>query len=289
MNNTTEFLSSLNSYYKLKSEYEEIIKKEKKKIMNMENSSWREKRREYQKYRPKCINCKRAVGSIFKTVKELQRENESSRGLYSKKLIAMCGDRVDPCDLDIEIQMGDIIRIDDFLNEDEEDLKKLKNKIILNKNDLLFGYISSNYALEKFDEIKDDLDLTTTSYELSLEKYMFFLHNKENREELKSVELELYEMVKRIKEYMKLYESTQNTQFVKEAVEINLSMQELLKKRRELVYASSSIEFDKSDARLVQQPMITEQIEDNYSGMPVEVVKFDTGTGAGPKSRKRRK
>ena len=284
MNNSPEFLSSLNNYYKLKSEYEESITKEKKKVLKLDHLSWREKRREYQKYHPKCINCKRPVGSIFKTVKEKDKEKH----LVSKKLVAMCGDRVDPCELNIEIQMGDIIRIDRFLEEDETDLKNVKNKIILNKNDLLFGYISSNYALEKFDEIKEDLDLYTTSYELSLEKYMYFLHNKEKHEELKSVELELYDIVKRIKEFIKLFETTQNIQLVKEAVELNLSMHDLLKKRRELSYASSSIELDKTDARLVQQPMTTEQIEDNYSSMKVEVVRFETGTST-KNTRKRPK
>ena len=57
--------SEMNKFYTLKSKYEDSISKEKKKILNS-NKSLEEKRDEFKKLRPKCVNCKRPVGTLFK-------------------------------------------------------------------------------------------------------------------------------------------------------------------------------------------------------------------------------
>ena len=61
------FIDALNTYYKLKNQYEINFNKEKNKIINLEGLSWKEKRTEFKKIKRKCINCKRPVGSKFST------------------------------------------------------------------------------------------------------------------------------------------------------------------------------------------------------------------------------
>jgi hypothetical protein len=94
-----KFLEGLNTYYKMKSEYEEANLKNRNKIMKNQNLSWKEKRTEYKKLKPKCINCKRPVGSIFSSV-----YNPDENG---RKLMAVCGDRANPCPLNITINLGE--------------------------------------------------------------------------------------------------------------------------------------------------------------------------------------
>ena len=59
---------SLNEYFKLKQKYEAEIAANKKRIINNSTLSNREKRSEFMKLKPKCINCKRPGGSIFKVL-----------------------------------------------------------------------------------------------------------------------------------------------------------------------------------------------------------------------------
>jgi ribosomal protein S14 len=67
MDNIPDVKEALNEYFKLKLKYETQIKENKKKIINNQALSNREKRSEYLKLKPKCINCKRPSGTIFKT------------------------------------------------------------------------------------------------------------------------------------------------------------------------------------------------------------------------------
>ena len=61
----TSNLDKFNDFYKLKSKYESQITKEKSIITGDNKLSWKEKRIEFQKFKPKCVNCKRPVGSLF--------------------------------------------------------------------------------------------------------------------------------------------------------------------------------------------------------------------------------
>jgi GDPmannose 4,6-dehydratase len=85
------------TYYKLKTAYENAYNVDKNKIIKMKDLSWKEKRIEFSKLKPKCINCKRAVGSLFYTTK-----NKGER-----TLVAKCGDKAPV------VRVGDVIlRID---------------------------------------------------------------------------------------------------------------------------------------------------------------------------------
>ena len=87
------FIEALNTYYKLKKGYDSSFMTEKQKIIKKKDIGWKEKRRMFYQLRPKCINCKRPVGSIFKTV-----YNNGERYLSAK-----CGDIQEPCKLKIQI------------------------------------------------------------------------------------------------------------------------------------------------------------------------------------------
>ena len=96
--------SALNEYFKLKNTYEVEIMKNKKKIMNNSTLSNKEKRQEYLKLKPKCINCKRPGGTIF-SVKLFSDESKNRKTDY-REFRSRCGIISNPCNLNITIQTG---------------------------------------------------------------------------------------------------------------------------------------------------------------------------------------
>ena len=99
-NDIPDVKEALNEYFKLKRTYENKIMANKKKIINNSTLSNREKRSEYLKLKPKCINCQRPGGTIFKNISFKETDNEESYRQYN----AQCGIIADPCNLDIKIQ-----------------------------------------------------------------------------------------------------------------------------------------------------------------------------------------
>ena len=132
-----EVIQKMEEYYRLKSDYETKAKiyKEKSKP-------------------PKCIFCKRPGGSIFKT--------EVIQG--DRILLAYCNVKPDPCTTKIDIHTGKIELYIDKMREYEYKIKELKKNVILYKNDLLFGYISSSKIVERFNNIKKQIDQYTLDY-----------------------------------------------------------------------------------------------------------------------------
>ena len=257
----------MNEYYNLKSQYESNINKLKIKIINNKELSNREKQREYKKLKPKCINCKRPVGTIFSCFYD---EKEDGR-----RLKTICGDKTKPCDLNIEMNLGKIIRLEDFLEMDEKDISQLKLEIIKDKNDLIFGYITTEEALEKFEQSKEKLNEYVSSYELTLEKYMLITNNKEKIQELKKLELEIQSNISYIKDALKK-ESTK--QSVHDVILFQIEeMMPKINKRENIMYPYNAVECDDYECKLMQKKITIEQLENNFAENEVGVLSFVTG------------
>jgi hypothetical protein len=158
--------------------------------------------------------------------------------------------------------MGSIEQINESLMEEEADLEEVKNQIIRDKNDMLFGYITQEKALESFEETKKILDLLTASYQVSLEKVLLITDNPEKKKHLKEVELNIYQTIEKIKHLMDQYKQTEVVQFAKDAiVAYNKELAPKLSERRELVYAYTNTDYP---CELIQNRTSIEQFEYNY-------------------------
>lgn len=173
------FTEALNTYYKLKRAYEDLIANEKNKILKKRDLGWKEKRKLFVRLKPKCINCRRPVGSLFKT-------NQDGQDRY---ITAKCGDKADPCKLNIQINLGHITNLNDAIAEDEKDLSRDKLSIVKSKNDLLFGYITSQEAVETFDKLKGEINSMTNIQEFSKDLYNTAIDNKERNDRVKQMAL----------------------------------------------------------------------------------------------------
>jgi hypothetical protein len=266
-----DFKDALNTYYGLKSQYEKNMAKEKNKIINTPGLSWREKRKEFSRLKPKCINCKRPVGSLFK----IRNSNEGGR-----HLIALCGDRANPCPLNIDLNVGYIVNIFDFIQNDEKEIDKYKKDIIKEKNDLLFGYVDSEEAVKKFDELKENISALMSSYEYTLEIYLNIVNNKEKKEEIKKKSAAFFLEVDNFKKMISNYEKTQDVQYVSDAIELYInSILPNTTELRNLKYAYSAVEYNEDDNTysLIQKPITLEELEWDLGEKPQGIISMKTG------------
>jgi hypothetical protein len=264
--------SALNEYYKLKNKYENEIMKNKKIIMNDSSLSAKEKRQKYLQLKPKCINCKRPGGTIF-SVKYYKNEDNEYR-----EFRARCGIIADPCNLNITIQNGIYGSLPETIKRIENEIKESKHNIIDSKNRLLFGYITSETAIEEFNDEKEIVDSYTSLLESYLNTYIKITDNDEKNIELKESLEQSYILIQEIKESIRLYNQTENTQYVKDAVSIYVTkLQPLFKKIMELKYKQSFVyyDIDKNTFHLIQNKITIKSME--YSSFVDKVIDYNVG------------
>ena len=267
------FIESLNTYYKLKSQYENNFNKEKNKISNIEGLSWKEKKTELRKIRQKCINCKRPVGSTFST--RLDK--------YERHLIAICGDENKPCPLNIDINVGIMFELNDMLNDDEISMLRYKKDIIIDKNDLLFGYIPTHIAVKKFDMLKEKITSTTNIYETALQAYTDIVDNPQKKEALHKLQTEFYANIVNYKSIIEQYKRSENTQLVNDAVELYINT--MLPKSNEIMkkkYSYNAVEYNEDDNtyHLIQKRVTIEDMESDVGDDGETVVSLKIGLDA---------
>ena len=274
MNGDQELFRALNTYYILKSEYEDNLDKLKKRIMENKTLSWKEKHKEFQKLKPKCINCNRPVGTIF----DIRFQKE----LQSRIAKAMCGDRTNPCALNIELNLGMITNIEDVLHDSETKIRDIRREIIKDKNDLLFGYVSAPDALAKFDKIKEKMADANASYEIILNTYMSIVDNKPVKEKINKLLLDTYADIQSTHELVNKYEREQNVDFINDLVTMYITrLMPKLVQLRQLLYPYSAVEKEnkKKDNTcvLIQRKMEIEQMEFDMARNARGVIHFDVG------------
>ena len=281
------FTDALFIFYKLKNQYEYAIEEEKKKIIKLTGLNWREKRREYKRYKPKCINCKRAVGTVFsvkRNVSESSESSESDQNYNNEKeehndsriFRAYCGDTMNPCPLNIEIA-SNLFNIKEYLNEEEENLSKDKSSVIKYKNDLLFGYLSENEVVDKFEELKEKIKSETSNYEFLLSQYNEIVDNKEKNKNINNKTKEIYELISKMRNTIDKYKISDNTNYLTDAV--TLYVNEILpkiKQNNKLKYNVEYVDFNEYDNtfNLVQIPYTTQEMEANLDN---KVIHLATG------------
>lgn len=168
-------LEKLDMFYNLKNKYE-MDKKERcnKFALAKENINWKMKRAYFASKKPKCVNCKRKVGSLF----SIKHEDGFRR------FIAKCGDPENPCEFKIEFKMPDVVRIDKKYHALLHKLNELQESIVVTKNKVLFGMMDPASAVTQFDELKNEITAYTTELENYSTRLMNVTHNQEKNDEL---------------------------------------------------------------------------------------------------------
>lgn len=234
----SDIKDALNDYFNLKFDYENKIMENKKKIMNNTTLSNREKRVEYLKLKPKCINCGRPGGTKFQNIYFPSDDKEEPHRQYS----ATCGVIADPCNLQIKINVGNVELLPDILDDLQKNIKTKKNEVIDDKNKLLFGYLSTEEVLTKFDDLKEGINSYTLLYEQYLEKYNELVDNDQKKNELEESITESFYKIDEIKACIQKMNETNNAEYARDAVSIyTTTLQPLLNKIRMLKYNENMV------------------------------------------------
>jgi len=273
----------INEYFKLKNKYETQIMTNKKKIMNNPHLSNREKRTEYNKLKPKCIHCKRPGGTIFSTIYVDETENEESY----RELRAFCGIVADPCNLNIVIRLAKVDFLPELLKTMEKEIKDYKNEIIDSKNKLLFGYLNTEDALEKFENIKEYISNYTSLYEKYLESYHEIVDNDEKKDKLNEAVTNYYIEIQKIKDCIQQMNETDNVQFAKDAVTIyTTSLIPLMQTIRSLKYNETMVWHNEytNTCNLIQNKYSIPSL--SFTSSNDRVIAYDVEYSVAPKKKR---
>lgn len=244
---TEDIIKSMDKYYKLKADYEKKYMKTIKNIKDNDSLSTPKKKKLIKAIKPNCVKCKRNVGTIFTNTDRI--------------LTAKCGDSVTPCGLDIKIHRGSIITelkaADYWQNEIEND----KFNVIQTKLNFLFGFINEEDSIAKFNEYKNTISDTLEEYTSALS---YLIEKKETTENIKLTNQSLIKNFNLIKENIEKFIETQDYQYIKDAVEINIKfIKPLVVLITNLKYKYYAVEYNDHDETftLVKKPYTIESIE----------------------------
>lgn len=265
---------SLNEYFKLKQKYETEIAVNKKKIINNTTLSNREKRNEFMKLKPKCINCRRPGGSIFKILFTPEDSKTESYREYN----ATCGIISNPCNFKIKIRCGSTELFSDILKSMEDEIKNIKNDIIYDKNKLLFGLIETEEAITRFEQSKELVSMFTSLYDDYLSKYNNIIDNEDKKRELEEAITNSYIQINLIKECVKKSDETGSNAFIIDAINIyDTTLMPLLITIRNLKYTENFVSHNEAtnSCNLIQNKYSLSNLL--YSSFQSSVIQFDVG------------
>lgn len=271
--NNREINEAINNYYKLKNDYEaDFYEKYVKPIVNSKKST-KEKKSIYQKLpKPKCINCKRNVSTLFsiKTADDLKNRT------YSAK----CGDVAAPCALNINILMPLVQPFDKILSENASStgtINVIKKDIIKIKNDILFGYTNEQSAFDSVEKLTDQLKQELNTYDFYLETYISTIDNPVENNILKTKKVELGLYIQQFKDMINEFNQSNNQSVINSAVEFYINtMMPALKEIQDKTYAYNTIEYVDKQYILLQIKNTLEQLNIEYD--TPKIVSYVVGT-----------
>ena len=255
-----DYIDAVHKYFSLKQKYDKELNLAKHKEFNKyENKKTASKRSASVK--PKCINCRRPVGTIFSC---------SSSG-YS----AICGDKNQPCQLNIILSRGYSKPIEGFVNLFKESVDDIKNEIIQQKMDTLFSYISENQSTQLFTKKINLYNEDSKRLANLLTVYNDLYNNQHKTEMIQKKNESIHNIHKKIREMLDEYKNKQHKETLRTAIDtyINDLIPEIDNVRR-LKYEINEMEVDDEGNDVLYQREIGLSNFEHIYGEPPSVSKF---------------
>lgn len=198
-----EYIECLDEYFKLKSKYEESVKymrekakaRAKKRNLGVKNTKML-----MRQLKPKCVNCRRPVGTVFS-----QRKH---------RFIAYCGDTDNPCPLKIELFRGGYLSAEELLYNFREQVYESKESIIQKKMDALFGYVEEAASVNEFKELIEHYHLDSSAYKDRLEDWDSIYYSDLKKEMIKGKLQAIGELKSAMNTQRQEYEKTGNKELI---------------------------------------------------------------------------
>jgi hypothetical protein len=255
---------SLYEYFRLKNRYETKLYIARKTAFESAVSKKVGKKRA-QLVKPKCIQCDRPVGTIF------SRKDE--------RYMAICGDTVEPCKLNIEIFSGGYDNIQNYLYLFYEQLQDEKDIIIRQKLDTLFNYVSEAESIQLFKKTLENFNFESQTVKNLMDSHNENYHNPDKNELIQKKKDLIFVFIERIRALLEEYEKTDNREVLKTAVQLQID--DLLPETRNLrLLQSEHMEMNehKTKKGKVEYALFKNDValsKDDFTfGEPSRVIKF---------------
>ena len=249
------YLESLNSYFKLKNNYESKMRSDKRKIMEKSENK-RKGKKLLLSYKPQCIKCKRPVGTIFSK--------------NNNKYTVICGDTSEPCSLNIQIYQGNKNSIENLIILFKEEVDDLRDIIIRQKLDTLFNYVTENKSVELF---KKELEAYNQDSAI-LKKYIDMndelFHNEHKKKLIEEKNEKIFRTIENIRKLLNEYKTTQNRELLKTAVQLQID---------ELLPETRIIRMMKNEIMELEEKTISNHNEYSVFKYPTSLDKLDVLIG----------
>jgi hypothetical protein len=243
--NPTENIDKLNTYYSLKTKYEENKKLDKKK--------------------PACVNCKRNVGSKF--------EMKFNKDENHRKLIAKCGDTNNPCSLNIEINLSPVYTLQEVTNEERKKLSINQENSIKITHDLLFGYSKEEDELTKE---MHNFQQDQTKYQLNLTKLLNIIDDPIKKQEIETKQVDFYNYIKEYKSHILEFENTRDKRHLQNANELYVNtITPIINDLKQLKYSLQNISHNNNKHTLELKEYTIDMFETTKDNKPfIEIVHY---------------
>lgn len=261
VSSSSQFNAAIDKYYKLKHNYDKSIKKAVKSIRDNTLLNVAEKQEKFREFKSKCIHCGKTGGSVF--IQE------------GDMLIARCGHSDQPCKLNIQLQRAKYQNLSTSLSNQNSYVNNKKIDIILTKLNYLFGFSSETKTLEIFNKLKVELIEEVKKYQKFNEKYIDIIENKSNRDEIIRLNNTLFSVIQNVKELIKEFEESGETQFIKDASELYVKqIIEIVKKLQELKYKIQYVYTEDNEHHLVQKTYSQSEMQVIVPGTENKIIAF---------------
>ena len=255
-----EYLESIFEYYKLKQLYETKLQKLQKSAFER-GTTRRESVRNVKMVKPPCVSCKRNVGTVFK--------------MHDRRYVAVCGDKEKPCNLDIQIYNSNFIHLGEFLDLYKKDIQDSKEKIIKQKMDTLFNYVSESDAVIEFKSDLKQLNNVTESYTRVFQNYQNLYNNESRKLQIHNKQEEIYRIQGDISKMMDSYKKTGNRKILTDSMEMQIrDLNPAIQNLRMLKYDTMYMEDDSDTSKLIQRSVAFEKNDDQMGSETPRVIKY---------------
>ena len=227
-----EFLDALYIYFKLKNAYEKKLLQKKRNAFRRGHTK-KEGRQLAQQVKEPCVYCKRNVGTHFFTKDDT--------------FYAVCGDKRQPCELDIQIFRGEYFPLKDLMKLEKDEIEKKKEEIITLKMDNLFKYVGESETGIKFKKTLEEFNEERNNYKETLEKYDKVYDNVQRDHEIKKKQEKVYEIQQQIQLLLDEFQEKENR-------EILIAAMEMLK--TDLIPAIQNLRFMKYETMYVDEKYV---------------------------------
>ena len=265
-----EYIECLEEYFKLKSKYEQSVREMREKANGRAKArklGFKETRQLMRQLKPKCVNCRRPVGTVFK-----QRKH---------RYIAYCGDTEAPCELKIELYRGEYLNNEELLYNFREQVYELKETIIQKKMDALFGYVDEAASVNSFKELIEQYHLDSSGYKDMMESWDSIYNNDLKKELIKGKLHAIHELKSAMNMQREEYEKTGNKELIHSIMDVYIKeyLPEIHNLRR-LNYEVMEMvpdyaDFESIKSTLVQRVAAIQKIDFLAKEVP-RVVQFST-------------